>query len=359
MATHACDCASNETACENTAPMGGIWTERCECGPADGAAGPAVPGELPGCYLAGIGGGRKCLCPGCPGGSEAECALIEVDGMAAVWVPDGCNSCEAFHAGEAGCVRTPPGIVLPSHAEGEYVYDDHVFQGHGCFYVTPHECSCEVSEAECRASEAAVWTNQCGCDTDPAEREAAGGDVADDDEFCSEGWVPIVQGKFQSFAVPAVFNASLALDPYGALANDTATFDGATWFVPTDAAVQAFAAAQGLEVEDLLDEPTLETAAAVVWSHSCQPGTRPGDARDGKWTPEATGCEFTVDRFHVGNDLRDKVFGPCNSTAAVVDGPFKMCGGPTFYSIDAVLSTGPLCPEEGAAWEEAMAQVQD
>ena len=75
--------------------------------------------------------------------------------------------------------------------------------------------------------------------------------------------------------------------------------------------------------------------------------------------PAPGGCEFTVDRFHVGNDLRDKVFGPCNSTAAVVDGPFKMCGGPTFYSIDAVLSTGPLCPEEGAAWEEAMAQVQD
>ena len=75
--------------------------------------------------------------------------------------------------------------------------------------------------------------------------------------------------------------------------------------------------------------------------------------------PAPGGCEFTVDRFHVGNDLRDKVYGPCNSTAAVVDGPFKMCGGPTFYSIDAVLSTGPLCPEEGAAWEEAMAQVQD
>ena len=60
---------------------------------------------------------------------------------------------------------------------------------------------------------------------------------------------------------------------------------------------------------------------------ACQPGTRPGDARDGKWTPEATGCEFTVDRFHVGNDLRDKVYGPCNSTAAVVDGPFNNFSG--------------------------------
>ena len=53
--------------------MGGIWTERCECGPADEAGGPKVAGELSGCYLAGIGGVRKCICPGCPGGSEAEC----------------------------------------------------------------------------------------------------------------------------------------------------------------------------------------------------------------------------------------------------------------------------------------------
>ena len=141
---------------------------------------------------------------------------------------------------------------------------------------------------------------------------------------CAPSWVDIVQGMFGSMAIPAVFNASLAFEPYASLGNDTATFDGATWFVPTDDAVAKFAQGAGLTIEDLLG-PALNTSAGVVWTHGCSPGTEP----DGE----------SCDKM-----LMDDMVMACNSTASIVDGPYKNCDGPTFYSIDSVLSTGPLCP---------------
>ena len=63
----------------------------------------------------------------------------------------------------------------------------------------------------------------------------------------------------------------------------------------------------------------------MVWTHGCSPGTE----------PDGESCDKT---------LMDDMVMTCNSTASILDGPYKNCDGPTFYSIDSVLSTGPLCP---------------
>ena len=153
---------------------------------------------------------------------------------------------------------------------------------------------------------------------------------ADDLPACFDSWVPIVQGLYGSSLIPAVFNASLELGegPYGTnltdgeIANTTGSFENSTFFIPTDAAVMAFADANNLTVDDLLGD-ALPTAAAVVWTHGCSANE----------TAEGS-CPIQMDGDEVST---------CGSSAKIVDGPYQHCGAATLYSIDSVLTTGPLC----------------
>ena len=140
----------------------------------------------------------------------------------------------------------------------------------------------------------------------------------------------------------AAYNASRTIPEYAEAADAASqTYGNWTCFVPTDAAIAAVATELGVEPEALLEPPTLDTTAEIIFYHCVRDGSCGlGDDTD---------CPVLA-------ESGEEVEGACND-AKVVGPPYVDCDSAEdedvsgkIYMIDSVLVPPSLC--QVSPWQE-------
>jgi len=148
----------------------------------------------------------------------------------------------------------------------------------------------------------------------------------------------------------AAYNASRTIPEYAEAADAASqTYGNWTCFVPTDAAIAAVATELGVEPEALLEPPTLNTTAEIIFYHCVRDGSC-GLGND-------TDCPVLA-------ESGEEVEGACNDAKVVGGPPFVDCDSAEdedvsgkIYMIDSVLVPPSLC--QVSPWQEIAAAADD
>ena len=141
----------------------------------------------------------------------------------------------------------------------------------------------------------------------------------------------------------AAYNASRTIPEYAEVAAAASqTYGNWTCFVPTDAAIAAVATELGVEPEALLEPPTLDTTAEIIFYHCVRDGSCGlGDDTD---------CPVLA-------ESGEEVEGACNDAKVVGGPPYVDCDSAEdedvsgkIYMIDSVLVPPSLC--QVSPWQE-------